>query len=225
MDCGLPGDAPVVVVEQPAKESELTLTVQDFDLHEVGKLTCKCMYLLVEPRQFVLNLRAKQDLHAVVGELRSQFTNGSSRIAEESGEGRADAALRARAFQNDGIEDFNLIEMVAFRLKELSSLVDGGVYNRIAILGKGDVGAVRFEEILIDVEAGTEGFQGRFEPLNRIFLFRVVKTFVVHTGDTENHAHIATLREKGCLVPESVQIDVVIERRALFPRFDDLIEP
>jgi hypothetical protein len=56
VDCGRPANAPLVVVEQPAKESELALLVQDFNLHEVGKLAGECLHLLVQPRQFALDL-------------------------------------------------------------------------------------------------------------------------------------------------------------------------
>src|ERR1035438_8474943 len=121
-------DAPLIVVEQPPEESKLALLVQHFNLHEVGKLAGECLHLLVQPRQLVLDLGTQQYLHAVVGELRPEFANSSGRIAEELRECRADAALRPRPFKDDGIEDFDLIEMVALRLKELSPLFDGGLY-------------------------------------------------------------------------------------------------
>jgi hypothetical protein len=53
----------------------------------------------------------------------------------------------------------------------------------------------------------------------------MVKTLVIHAGNTENHPDIATLGEKGRFVPEPIEVDVVIQRRALPPRFDDLIQP
>ena len=149
---------------------------------------------------------------------------GSGRIAEELGEGRADAALRARAFEDDGVEDFDLIEMVALGLEELPPLVDGGLYNRVVILRKWNLRPVRFEEILIDMEAGAEGFERGFEALDGVLLLRVVKALVVHAGNTEHHAHVAALGEKGSLIPEAVQVDVVVEGRALLPRLDDFIE-
>ena len=86
-------DPPLIVVEQPAKESELALLAEHFNLHEICKLARECLYLLVQPRKFVLDLCAQQNFHAVVGELRSEFANRSARIAEELGECRADAAL------------------------------------------------------------------------------------------------------------------------------------
>jgi hypothetical protein len=72
------------------------------------------------------------------------------------------------------------------------------------------------------MEAWAEGFQSGFQPLYRILLLRAVETFVVHAGNTEHHAHIAGLCKEGGLIPEAVQVDVVVEGRALFPRLDDL---
>jgi hypothetical protein len=94
--------------------------------------------------------------------------------------------------------------MVAFRFKELSSLLDRRVHNRVVIFCERYVRPVRLEEILVNVEAWAEGFQSGFQPLHRIFLFRAVKTFVVHAGKIEHHADIAALGKKGRLVPEAV---------------------
>jgi len=87
------GDTPLVVVEQPAKESEMALLAEHFNLHEIDKLAGESLHLLVQPRKFALDLCAQQYLHAVVGELRSEFANRSGRIAEELRECRADATL------------------------------------------------------------------------------------------------------------------------------------
>ncbi len=91
-------------------------------------------------------------------------------------------------------------------------------------IGERYVGSIRFEEILVNMEAWAEGFQSGFQPLHRILLLRAVEAFVVHTGNTEHHAHIAGLGKKGRLIPEAVQVDVVVETRALFPRLDDFID-
>jgi hypothetical protein len=40
-------DAPPVVVEQPAKESELAVPVEHFNLHKVGELTIEGLNFLV----------------------------------------------------------------------------------------------------------------------------------------------------------------------------------
>jgi len=74
------------------------------------------------------------------------------------------------------------------------------------------------------MKAWTKGFQRRLQPLHRIFLFRAVKTFVVHAGNAENHADITALGEEGRLIPEAIEVDVVVECRTLFPRLDDFIE-
>ena len=63
------GNAPVVVIQQAAEEPELSLLIQDFDLHKIRELPSECLHALVEPSKIVLNMRAQQRLHAVVGEL------------------------------------------------------------------------------------------------------------------------------------------------------------
>ena len=78
--------------------------------------------------------------------------------------------------------------MVALRFKELPPLVDRRFHNRVVICCERYVGAVRFEEVLVNMEAWAKRFERRFQPLHRILLFRAVKTFVVHAGNAENHA-------------------------------------
>ena len=132
-------DAPVVVVEQPAKESELSLLVEYLDLHEVGELPDECLYSLFQPRQVLLDLRPQERFHAAAGELSLQFADGAGGIMEEPGEGRAHAGLRPRSFKEDAIEDLDLVEVVALRFKELASLVDGRSNNRIVVVGEGNL--------------------------------------------------------------------------------------
>src|SRR5271157_3048151 len=71
------GNTPVVIIQQTAEKSELPLSIQDLDLHEIRKLTSECLHLLVEPLKIALDMRPQQLLHAVVGELRFEFSNGA----------------------------------------------------------------------------------------------------------------------------------------------------
>src|ERR1017187_4842248 len=80
----LAGNAPVVAGKQPAKECELARPIQDFDLHEVRKLSNKCLYALIEAPNVVLNMRAQQRFHAVVSELRLKLANRASGISEKA---------------------------------------------------------------------------------------------------------------------------------------------
>ena len=114
-----------------------------------------------KPRKVGLDLRPQQGLHAVVGELRLQFANRAGGIAEEAGECRADARLRPRPFENDAVEDFDLVEMVALRFKELPPLLDGGFYNGVVIVRERNLRPVLLEEVLVDMEAGAKGLQAR----------------------------------------------------------------
>src|SRR5271170_1120880 len=114
--------------------------------------------------------------------------------------------------------------MVPFRFKELPSLVNSRFDNGVIVCCERYVGAVRFEEILVNMEAWAKGFQRRLQPLHRILLLRAVETFVVYAGNAENHADITALGKEGRLIPEAVEVDVVVQRRTLFPRLDDLVE-
>ena len=78
--------------------------------------------------------------------------------------------------------------MVPLRFKELPPLIDRRFDNGVIVCSEWYVGAVRFEEVLVNMEAWAKGFQRRLQPLHRKLLLRAVKAFVVHTGNTENHA-------------------------------------
>jgi hypothetical protein len=224
VDCGLAGNTPVVVIQQAAEKRELPLLIQDLDLHEIRKLPSECLHVLVEPRRSrsICERNNVFMLSLVNCDFSSPIAPAGSR--KRRAKRRADAGLRPGAFEQDAVEDFNLIEMVALRFKELPPLVDGRFHNRVVICCERYVGAVRFEEVLVNMEAWAKRFERRFQPLHRILLLRAVKTFVVHAGNAENHADIAALGKEGRLIPEAVEVDVVVESRTLFPRLDDLIE-
>src|ERR1700722_16102355 len=114
--------------------------------------------------------------------------------------------------------------MFSLRFKKLPPLVDRRFHNRVVICCERYVRSIRFEEVLVNTEAGAKCLERRFQPLHRILLFRAVKTLVVHTGNTENHANITALGKESRLIPEAIEVDVVVERRTLLPRLDDLIE-
>jgi hypothetical protein len=54
--------------------------------------------------------------------------------------------------------------MLALGVKELPALIDCRCDNRIVVLGKWNVGAVGFEEVLVDMKAGPKAFSA---PSNR----------------------------------------------------------
>src|ERR1700677_2121615 len=216
--------APVIEVKQSAEERELPLTAQDFDLHEVRELPSECLHALVKADNITLDLTAQQSFHVVVRELGLQFADGPGGIAKELPERGAHSGLRPCAFEQNAVEDLDLIKMIALRFKELAPLLDDRCHNRVVIFCEGYVGAVRFEQILVNVEAWAESFQSGFQPFYRILLLRAVEAFVVHAGNTEHHADIAGLRKKGRFVPETVEVDVIVETRAVLPGVDDFID-
>ncbi len=174
--------------------------------------------------QVLLDLRAQQRLHAVVGELRPQLPHSTGRIAEKTTEGCAQAGLRPCAFEQYAIEDFNLIEMVSLLLEELLALLDGRLHHEIVIAGKGNLRPVLLEEILIHMEAGAEVLQRGLKPLDRIFLSGMVQALVVHAGNTQHHTEVAALGEEGRLIPKAIEIDVGVQGCSLIPRLDGSVD-
>src|SRR5216684_2952788 len=84
----------------------------------------------------------------------------SSAIAPSgSRKSRANAGLRSGAFKQDAVEDLNLIKMVALGFKELPALVDSCFHNRVVIGCERYVGVVRFEEVLVNMEAWIKCFE------------------------------------------------------------------
>ena len=106
------------------------------------------------------------------------------------------ALFRACAFEQDHVEDLDLIERSRFASKKLATLVDGGLHNRIVIAGKRDLRTVRLEEILVDMEAWPKGFESRFQPLHRVLLLGVVEALVVHALNVQHHPEVAGLGEE-----------------------------
>ena len=62
-------NTPAVIVQQPAEKRELSLPIQDLDLHEIRELPSECLHMPVEPPKIVLDMRTQQRLHAVAREL------------------------------------------------------------------------------------------------------------------------------------------------------------
>src|SRR5260370_36831602 len=112
--------------------------------------------------------------------MRLQLANRASGVSEKASERRAHAGLRSRSFEQDAVENLHLIKMVAFCFKELPSLLDGRFHNRVVVSGERYVGAVRFEEGLVDIEAWAKRFVRRFPPLEPQLLLRAVPAFPVN---------------------------------------------
>jgi hypothetical protein len=74
------------------------------------------------------------------------------------------APAGSRAFEQNAVEDLDLTKMVALGFKELAPLLDGRCHNWVVIFCERYVGPIRFEEILVNVEAWAEGFQSGLQP-------------------------------------------------------------
>jgi hypothetical protein len=74
------------------------------------------------------------------------------------------------------------------------------------------------------MEARAEGFERSFEPLDGVLLLRSIKAFVVHSLHLQHNAEVTRLRKERRLIPEPVEVNVVVESGALLPRLDDSIQ-
>jgi len=61
---------PFIEIQQSAKETELSLLVENLDLHKVRELSGERLDALLKPREVGFDLRPQQSLHVVIGELR-----------------------------------------------------------------------------------------------------------------------------------------------------------
>src|SRR5579859_5371059 len=100
-------------------------------------------------------------------------------------------------------------------------MVDFGLDNRIVIAGERDLGTIRLEQVLVNMESGPERLERSFKTPHRIFLRSLVQALVIDSADPKHHSHIAALGQKRCLAPLTVEIDVIVQCRGLFPRLDD----
>ena len=72
--------------------------------------------------------------------------------------------------------------------------------------------------------ARAELLECRLQPLYGVLLLRVVEAFVVHARYAKHHPEVARFGQKGRLVPETVQVEVIVQRGGVLPRFDDLVD-
>ena len=150
------GDAPVIEVQQPAKEVELFRLRKLRDLNKVSHLLAESSNTLFQPGDIAFYLSAKQDLHAVAGKLRLQLAPRPARVAGKAAEGRADTRLGASPLHHNCVENLYAVEPVTLCFEEFAPLFDCGIDKGIAILGERNIGPIGFEEILVDVEAWPE---------------------------------------------------------------------
>ena len=113
--------------------------------------------------------------------------------------------------------------MFALRFEEATALVDRSFHNRVFIVGEWDVGSVRFEEVLVDVESGSERFERCFKTLDGIFLLDAVEAFIIDALNLQDDSQVSRLGKKRGVVPKPVKVDVVIESGAFFPWLDDSV--
>jgi hypothetical protein len=58
--------------------------------------------------------------------------------------------------EENAIEDFDLIEVIALCSEELAPMVDLGLYDGVIVAFERDLWPVRFEQVLIHTEAWAE---------------------------------------------------------------------
>src|SRR5258708_38695044 len=115
-----------------------------------------------------------------------------------------------RAFEQNAIEDFNRIKVIAPGLKELPPVVHLSLDHCVWVVGEWNLWAACFEQVLVDVKTGAERLECGLQPLDRVFLSCTIEALVIHAGDPEKHSQITAFGEKGGFVPQSVHIDLIV---------------
>ena len=54
-------------------------------------------------------------------------------------------------------------------------MIDLRLHNRIVIISERNLGTIRFEQVLIDMEARAKQLERSFEPLDSVLLVRVIE--------------------------------------------------
>src|ERR1700730_10267113 len=111
-------------------------------------------------------------------------------------------------------------EHFPLRVKEASPLIDGSFHDRIVIMREWQIRSTGLHEVLIDMEARAERLQRSFQTLDSINLLPLIETLVVDPFHRKYHPQIARLSEKDTLIPEAVEVDMVVECRSTLPWLD-----
>src|ERR1039458_3225984 len=112
------------------------------------------------------------------------------------GEGLPNASSGALRFIDDHVIDVDLIEAVGLGLKELSALLDSGIYQLVAVCLERDLWIVLFEEVLIDAVIGAEKLECGLQMLHGKGLSTLVEGFVVDSFNFQDCCHVAGFRDR-----------------------------
>ena len=74
------------------------------------------------------------------------------------------------------------------------------------------------------MKAGSEDLQSGFEPFNGVLLCRLVQALVIDTTHAEHDPQITALGEEHFLIPESVEVDLGVERSRFVPRLENTVD-
>jgi hypothetical protein len=103
-------------------------------------------------------------------------------------------------------------------------VIDLGLDNGIVVVGEGNFGTVRLEQVLIDIEPRTKRLQRGFKPLDGVFLTAVIKALIIDSRNVENHAKFPALGEENSVAPKPIEIDMIVEGGRFLPRFDGFVD-
>ena len=127
------------------------------------------------------------------------------------GESFSNTSSGALRFIDDHVIDVDLIEAVGLRLKELSALLDSGIYQLVAVCLERDIWIVLFEEVLIDAVIGAEKLERGLQMLHGKSLSTLVEGFVVDSFNFQNCCHVAGFSEESVVVPETVEVHLRVQ--------------
>src|SRR5206468_2471274 len=100
---------------------------------------------------------------------------------------------------------------VGFPRKIREAILDGGIYDRVAVELVRDRLVVSSEEVLIDPVVVVEQLKCRFKPLCKTVESIAVQTFVVHSADLKDYAEISCFGQENMGIDKPVQVHLLVE--------------
>src|SRR5579859_1071123 len=117
----------------------------------------------------------------------------------------------AEALEQNYVVDRKRKKPVRFGRKESDPILDGSIYDWLAIELVRDRFVVSLEEVLIDSVVVVEQLQRRFEALSETIERVPVQALVINTPDLKDDAEVSRLGQEDMGINEPVQVYLFVE--------------
>src|SRR6266481_5591432 len=125
------------------------------------------------------------------------------------------------ALEQNYVVDRKRKKRVRFGRKESDAILDGGIYDRIAIELVRDRFVVSLEEVLVTAGVVVEQLERRLEALCETVERVHVKALVINTPNLKDDSEVARLGHEHMGINKPVEVYLLIERAGLFVVLED----